>query len=159
MKHRTLAATFDRLATPVAQLVTRLAFGQAFALTGFGKLANLDRTVDFFGSLGIPFPSLQAPLVGAVELLGGILLVLGAGTRAAAGLLVGTMLVALLTAHGADLAAGLRLGAGFDEAAPVPYLVAALWLAAKGGGPLSVDQRWASRAAPGPMPTGLTANA
>ncbi len=130
---------FDAAATPVAQVVTRIAFGQAFALTGWGKLNNLDKITSYFESLGIPFASLQAPMIGAFELVGGILLILGLGTRFAAMVLLSTMVVALLTAHGSDIAAAFRLDKGFDEVAPVPYLVAMLWLLAKGPGRISGD--------------------
>ncbi|MBL8750328.1 MAG: DoxX family protein [Planctomycetes bacterium] len=143
-----LKSTFsllDRFVTPVAQIVTRIAFGQAFALTGWGKLTNLDRTVAFFESLGIPAPSIQAPMVATIEFVGGLLLVFGLGTRVAAALLTCTMLVALMTAHGGDIAAGFRLDKGFDEAAPVPYLVATLWLLAKGPGALAIDALIAKR--------------
>lgn len=135
----------DRFTTPVAQLVTRLAFGQAFALTGWGKLHNLERTTQFFESLGIPLANVQAPMVATIEFVGGLLLVVGLGTRVAAALLTGSMVVALITAHGGDLAAAFRLDKGFDEAAPIPYLVASLWLLAKGAGALSVDARLAAR--------------
>src|SRR5262245_22477504 len=33
---------------PLAPLLARLVFGFAFALTGYGKLTNLDRTIQFF---------------------------------------------------------------------------------------------------------------
>ena len=39
-------------------LLTRLLMGEAFFLTGRGKLANFDNTVQFFASLGIPLPEL-----------------------------------------------------------------------------------------------------
>ena len=134
-----LSHFFDVAATPVAQLVTRLAFGQAFALTGWGKLHNLENTTKFFESLGIPAANVQAPMVATIEFVGGLLLVLGLGTRFAALLLTGTMVVALLTAHGSDIAAAFQLDKGFDAAAPIPYLVATLWLLAKGAGTLSLD--------------------
>lgn len=148
LAHR-LVSTFpllDRWTTPIAQLVTRIAFGQAFALTGFGKLQNLERTTDFFASLGIPFASVQAPMVATIEFVGGLLLVAGLGTRIAALLLTGSMVVALMTAHGGDLAAAVKLDQGFDAAAPVPYLVATLWLLAKGAGAWSADAWLARRA-------------
>src|SRR6266853_1047240 len=39
----------------VAPLLTRLVLGEAFFLTGRGKLENFDRTVSFFSDLGVPF--------------------------------------------------------------------------------------------------------
>ena len=140
-----LAHRVDALFTPVAQLVTRVVFGQAFLLTGLGKLQNLDRIVGSFESLGIPFANVQAPFVATVEFVGGILLVLGLGTRVASLLLCGTMVVAVLTAHLGVFA----FDASFADIAPLPFLVAVLWLLAKGAGALSVDHVLAQRAARG----------
>ena len=58
--------------------------GLVFVTTGWGKLQNLDRVIEFFRSLGIPAPEYQAPFVAATELACGLLLVLGLGTRFAA---------------------------------------------------------------------------
>ncbi len=122
-----------------APIVTRLVFGQAFALTGFGKLTNLDKIVAFFTELGIPFPSVQAPMVAVIELVGGILLVFGLATRVTALLLISTMLVALATADREGLLSGFVLGESFANVAPLPFLVALIWLVAKGAGRLSLD--------------------
>lgn len=129
----------DRAVTPVAQIVTRLVFGQAFALAGWGKLQDLPKVTSFFESLGIPFANVQAPMVATFEFVGGLCLLLGLGTRFAAAILTCTMIVALVTADLESIGKGFRLEAGFDAAAPVPYLVATLWLLAKGAGALSVD--------------------
>ena len=79
-------------------LLTRLLMGQAFYQTGSGKLAHMERVVDFFTSLGIPFPELNAAFVARVEFYGGIALILGLLTRLAAAGLLSTMVVALMTA-------------------------------------------------------------
>ena len=82
----------------LAPLVTRLVMGQAFYFTGHGKLANFDRTAPFFAGLGIPFPVLNAAFVSTLELVGGICLIVGFGSRIFSVLLSGSMVVALLTA-------------------------------------------------------------
>src|SRR5690348_13098104 len=87
-----------KLLAHAVPLATRLVFGHAFILTGIGKLKNFDRTVEFFSGLGIPFPAANAGFVGVLELVGGVALVLGLGTRIFAALLSSTMVVALLTA-------------------------------------------------------------
>ncbi len=71
-------------------LLIRVAAGLMFINHGWMKFSNMTATVAFMGSLGIP--AWLAYLVPAVELLGGIMLVAGILTRAAA---VGTGLVAL----------------------------------------------------------------
>ncbi|HVN76556.1 MAG TPA: DoxX family protein, partial [Thermoanaerobaculaceae bacterium] len=71
----------DRLAFAPA-LATRVVVGFTFMHTGWGKLHNLSRTAEFFASLGIPFPAANAGLVSTLELVGGVLLIAGLGTRA-----------------------------------------------------------------------------
>lgn len=144
---QSLPQRLDRWITPVAQIATRLAFGQAFALTGWGKLHDLDRNVAFFRDLGIPAPAIQAPFVATLEFVGGLCLVLGLATRPMAALLACTMVVALLTADRQGLLDAFLLDATFANIAPVPFLVALLWLLAQGAGRLSVDHLIARRAA------------
>ena len=52
-------------------LLTRLLMGEAFFLTGRGKLANFENTVQFFTSLGIPMPELNAAFVSRLEYYAG----------------------------------------------------------------------------------------
>jgi putative oxidoreductase len=134
-----LIARSRSLLVPVAPLLARLVFGQGFLLTGLGKLRNLDDTITFFADLGIPFASLQAPMIGTLELVGGTLLLLGLWTRVAALLLSGTMVVAILTAHAAEIADALLFRGDLSRVLPMPFLVALAWLMANGPGPFSLD--------------------
>src|SRR5271169_459449 len=79
-------------------LIIRLYWGWQFFLTGKGKLMNLDRTAGFFASLHIPMPKLNAVMAGSTECFGGLLLLLGLGSRIATVALIGTMIVAYLPA-------------------------------------------------------------
>lgn len=133
--------------SPLAPLVARIVFGQAFAITGWGKLQNLDRVIGFFTDLGIPLPGLQAPMVAVLEFVGGILLVFGLGTRLVAMLLLSTMIVALATADRASLLQGFVLDESLANVTPLPFVVALLWLIAKGAGRVSVDRVLANRVA------------
>lgn len=142
-----LGATVSQIAEPVAQVVTRIAFGQAFAITGWGKLHNLENVTRFFADLGIPAPSVQAPFIATLEFVGGLLLVVGLGTRVVAALLTCTMLVALATADREGLLQGFTLDKSFADVTPLPFLVALLWLLARGAGALSVDRLLARRSA------------
>jgi putative oxidoreductase len=132
----------DRLQSPARDLLAlalRVLFGWQFFLTGRGKLQHLDRTTEFFASLDIPAPGAHALGIGLLECVGGLLLILGAGTRALSALLLGTMAVALLTAHRADIAAdGLD---GLFAAPPFPYLLATLFLLVSGPGRIAIDRR------------------
>lgn len=120
----------------IGPLAVRVTLGIVFVASGWGKLHGLDDVTQYFGSLGIPAPHAQAVLVSFVELVGGLLLILGLGTRIAAALLIGVMAVAIWTAklpavHGVvDLA-------GTPELA---YLVAFVWLLVSGGGAVSLDR-------------------
>ena len=93
MLDRWVLAVASRLAW-LAPRVARLCVGLVFVTTGFGKLQHLDRVIEFFRSLGIPAPELQAPFVAATELSCGLLLILGLATRFAAIPLAITMVVA-----------------------------------------------------------------
>ncbi|MEA2626321.1 MAG: putative oxidoreductase [Candidatus Binatota bacterium] len=117
-------------------LLARVIVGWVFATTGWGKLQNLPKIVDFFRDLGIPYPELQAPFVSTVELACGTLLIVGLFTRFAAVPLIGTMIVAIATAQwqSVDSAAALF---GLVETA---YVVVLVWLAIEGPGPVSLDR-------------------
>ena len=143
----------------VPPLLTRLVMGQAYYQTGAGKIENFARTASFFGDLGIPFPEANAFFVSRLEFWGGLLLVVGLGTRLVAALLSSTMVVALATADRESFLDALR-GASDDgltgpALASFVYLMFLLWLVFFGPGRLSLDAivvRWlerrAARAAP-----------
>ncbi len=149
-RYRSLVAKLDRTLSPVALLATRVAFGQSFALTGFGKLHHLDKVTGYFSSLGIPLAAWNAPFVAGLEFGGGILLVLGLATRPIATLLAIDMVVALVTADLSSFGDAFTFDGGFADVTPLPFLLAMLWLVAKGGGGLSLDRLIGRRgAAPG----------
>jgi putative oxidoreductase len=57
-------------------LVLRLYFFWQLFLTGKGKLANIEKVSEFFGSLGIPLPTLNAYFIGSLECFGSLLLII-----------------------------------------------------------------------------------
>ena len=119
--------------------VARLTLGLVFVESGWGKLHDLSKVVAYFTDLGIPAAQFQAPLAAGTELLCGILMLLGLATRLASLPLIGTMLVAILTARRSELH-GLSDLFGFIE---YLYIVLSLWLGAYGAGPLSLDAAFA----------------
>ncbi len=128
----------------VPQTAARLALGWVFVQSGWGKLHNLANVIDYFGSLGIPAPHLQAPFVAGVELVGGLLILGGLFTRFVSVPLAITMVVALLTAKREDIAtAGDLYGA-----VEFLYLLGFGYLAAFGAGLLSLDEILVRRFAP-----------
>lgn len=80
-------------------LALRVAVGLVFAYHGWLKLGDIAGTAAFFGSQSIPAASFFAYLVGLVELVGGLAVLLGIFTKAAAKLLAINMIVALLIVH------------------------------------------------------------
>jgi putative oxidoreductase len=129
---------------------TRLCLGFVFVQSGWGKLQALPKVVEYFASLGIPAPHLQAPFVASVEALGGALLLAGLFTRLASLPLAGTMVVALITAKRAEIN-------GFGDlfgTIEFLYLLALGHLAAFGPGPLSIDRFLSRNVKPSP-PAGI----
>lgn len=79
-------------------LIIRLYWGWEFFLTGKGKLMDLQKPTEYFQSLGIPLPHVQAILAGATECLGGLLLLAGLCSRLISIPLTILLTVAYLTA-------------------------------------------------------------
>ena len=120
-------------------LLVRLYWGWQFAQTGWGKLGDINKVINFFTSLGIPAPSLNAWFVSGLELVGGILLILGLGSRLIAVPLVIDMVVAYLTA---DRDAATKIFSDPDKfyaAAPYTFLFASLLVLIFGPGRFSLD--------------------
>lgn len=115
--------------------LARVTVGAVFIGTGWGKLHNIDQTVEYFASLHIPAAAFQARLAAGTEFFGGILVLLGLGARLASLPLAFTMLVAILTAKRGDID-GVTTLLGFEEWS---YIVFFIWIALAGPGPLSLD--------------------
>ena len=127
-------AVLDRFSW-VGPLAVRLSLGAVFLGTGWGKLHNLGQVTSFFTELGIPFPAVQAAMVSGIELVGGTLVLVGLFTRFAAVPLMGTMIVAILTAKRPEID-GIRSLLSFEE---FTYLAGFLWLTVAGAGKASLD--------------------
>jgi putative oxidoreductase len=115
--------------------VARLTLGWVFLQSGWGKLHNLQKVTEFFGSLGIPAPQIQAPLAAFFEFACGILLLVGLATRVASLPIIVIMIVAIVTAKKGDVHELSDLF-GLSE---YLYICLALWLGAYGAGPISAD--------------------
>ena len=116
-------------------------------VSGWGKLHDLDRVIDYFRELGIPHAELQAPFVAGTELVCGTLVLIGLCTRLAGVPLIVTMIVAIATAQKENVH-GLADLFGLIEWC---YVALLFWLAVAGAGPLSLDAllvRWAERHRP-----------
>ena len=121
--------------------LSRLTLGWIFLQSGWGKLHDLPKVIAFFTELGIPAPQIQAPLAATTEFVCGALMLLGLASRFASLPLIGTMLVAILTAKRGEVHELSDLF-GFAE---YLYIVLALWIGAYGPGPISLDSAIARR--------------
>jgi putative oxidoreductase len=120
-------------------LVVRLYWGWQFAQTGWGKLGDINKVINFFTSLGIPAPALNAWFVSGLELAGGILLILGLGSRLIALPLAIDMVVAYITADREALGKIFSDPDKFYAAAPYTFLFASLIVLIFGPGRISLD--------------------
>lgn len=62
----------------------RLLFALLFLPAGISKLTGFAGTVGYISSVGLPAPTLAAAFALSLEIIGGLALMLGAGTRVAA---------------------------------------------------------------------------
>lgn len=82
---------------PRATLVIRMMAGAVFFWEGILKFVYANQGVGRFTKLGLPFPVFTANFVGGLEIVGGLLLILGLGTRLIAIPFIIEMLVAILS--------------------------------------------------------------
>lgn len=121
-------------------LVIRLYWGWSFFQTGWGKLMTHDQVTEFFTSLGIPLPGLNAWMAGATECFGGLLLLVGLASRLTAIPLIVTMIVAYLTADAEAVRAIFSEPDKFTAADPFLFLLAAVLVFVFGPGAISLDR-------------------
>lgn len=121
----------------------RLVTGIVFFAHGWKKffVDGVSGFTAYLGQLGIPVPGFFGPVVASVELLGGLLLILGLLTRWAAIPLAITMLVAAVTVHAKN---GFFLPAGFEYT--LVLFAATTGLVLEGSGAFAVDNLLAARA-------------
>jgi putative oxidoreductase len=116
-------------------LLVRLTLFAVFAVSGWGKIHDLDKVTNFFTELHIPAPHANAVFVSLTELGCGSLLLVGLASRLAAAPLIGSMLVAIITAKRESVSGVLDLLA-LDE---YIYIVLAIVIIVLGPGLVSID--------------------
>ena len=126
----------------VLNLVGRLLFVALFLPAGLSKLTGFEGTVGYIASVGLPMAAAGAVAAIVVEVLGGLALLVGAGTRVAALVLAVFTLAASVFFHAfwavpADQAFVQQLMFFKNVAVTGGLLV----LAAHGAGAWSVDAR------------------
>jgi len=123
--------TFQSLAAPAGRVLIAL----IFVLSGINKLGSFAGTQAYMESAGVP--GMLLPVVIALELLGGLAIILGWHTRLAAFLLAGFTLLSGILFHGnfgdqmqmIMFMKNLAIAGGF------------LMIVALGAGPYSIDNR------------------
>jgi len=140
--YRLLIRAASSLESPFL-LAVRLYWGWQFIGTGWGKVTGIGKVVAFFTELGIPAPALNAYFVSLLEFGGGVLLILGLGSRLIALPLVVNMLVAYITADREALFSIFSSPDKFMGAAPFTFLMASLIVLIFGPGLFSLDALFA----------------
>jgi len=120
-------------------LAVRLYWGWQFVQSGWGKLHHLDKVTDFFTSLNLPAPALTAHFVSGLEFFGGILLILGLGSRLIGLVLTLNMLVAYWTADREALFSIFSDPGKFYVADPYTFLFVSAMVLVFGAGLFSLD--------------------
>jgi putative oxidoreductase len=129
-------------------LAVRLYWGWQFAQSGWGKLHHLEKISGYFMSLNIPFAALNAHFISGLEFIGGILLILGLGSRLIGLLLSCNMLIAYWTADRDALLSVFSDPGKFYVADPYTFLFASAMILVFGAGLFSIDALLAKRCRP-----------
>jgi putative oxidoreductase len=120
-------------------LAIRLYWGWQFWQSGWGKLHDIGKVVEYFTSLGVPAPALNAHFIALLEAGGGILLILGLGSRLIALPLVIDMVMAYVFGDREALGSIFSDPGKFYAAAPYTFLFASLLILVFGPGLFSLD--------------------
>jgi len=134
-----MIVSFGTVLQSILLLAMRIYWGGSFFLTGWGKWHNISAISDYFSSLNIPFPTLNAYLVGTIECAGGFCLLIGLASRVASIPLICVMVVALLTEHHEALINAWEDPQNLITQLPFNYLLTALIVLAFGPGKISAD--------------------
>ena len=118
-------------------LVVRVAGGITLALHGYQKFFTygVDGVTQGFAGMGIPMASIAAPAVATIELVGGLLVVLGFYHRIAAGLIFGVMLGAI---YFAKMSGGFFAPGGIEFELSLAAMALTVFFA--GGGSYTLEE-------------------
>jgi putative oxidoreductase len=89
--------SFPPVEGPAATLFLRLMAGGVFFWEGILKFVYPNQGLGRFTKLGFPIPEVMANFVGTTEIVGGLLILLGLGTRFIALYFISEMLVAIVS--------------------------------------------------------------
>ena len=115
-----------------AALAARLVAGLVFIAFGIVKFTHYDQELASFEEYGLPAPEATVYAIGVLEVVGGLMLVLGLGTRVAALLLAGNMATAIVVS-------GIALGEWISLTIAPMMLLLCLFLLRVGPGRKALD--------------------
>ncbi len=125
-----------KYANALSLLLARLIVAYGFYEPAMMKWKDIDSVASWFGSMGIPFPTLNAYMAATTEIVGVVLLILGLFTRFISIPLMVIMVVAIVTVHYAH---------GFSSAnngfeIPLYYMLFLFIFLSSGAGKFSLDR-------------------
>jgi len=130
-----LSKTILKNLQSLALLLARLAVAYGFLEPALNKWRDIHAVSEWFGSMGIPLPTLNAYLSASTEIMGVLLLTLGLFIRLISIPLIIIMVVAIITVHWTH---GFPAGDnGFEI--PLYYMLFLLIFASHGAGKFSLD--------------------
>lgn len=121
----------------IALLIGRILIAVLFLIAAYNKAKGLTGTTAYFTKLGVPGPSIAAPVVAIFEALAGLLILVGFKTRLVALALAVFVVVAALLAH-TNFGDGNQLNHFLKNLAIAGGLLA---LFVSGAGAFSVDAK------------------
>ncbi|MDP1834828.1 MAG: DoxX family protein [Chlamydiales bacterium] len=121
-------------------LVVRVGWGLGFFYAGSGKLMHIDQFATFLTTLGFPAPVATAYFVASVEAVGGLMLLIGLGSRLVGLILTINMSVAYFTAHMEAIVGFWNNPRVFVEESAFLYLFVAVIVFVFGPGLFSIDE-------------------
>jgi putative oxidoreductase len=138
---KALSTALSKL-NPHIPLVLRVVLGVTMFWHGEQKFAEtkISNVKGFFDFLGIPLPGVLAVVVALLELVGGIMIILGLATRLISLLFVVELLVAVMRykyGESVGFIGAKEAGAELDWALIAGFIA----LAVGGAGPLSADHK------------------
>ena len=117
-------------------LMARLIVAYGFYEPAMMKWKDINSVAEWFGSMGMPFPTLNAYMAASTEITGVVLLTLGFLTRLISIPMIVIMIVAIFTVHiGNGFSAGNN---GFEI--PLYYMIFLLIFVSHGAGKFSLDR-------------------
>ena len=139
MKCQEMYMEFSRLSEhgkSLSLLLARLVLAYGFYEPAKMKWSDIGSVAEWFTTLGIPFPTLNAYMAASTEATGVVLLTLGLFTRLISLPLIVVMIVAILTVH---LPHGFSAGDnGFEI--PLYYMLFLFIFVTNGAGKFSLDR-------------------